>query len=154
MLSKKCKYALKALLNLARQPESVPMIVSELAVAELIPRTFLEVILLDLKHHGIVQSKKGKGGGYYLAKPSSSITIGQVVRIIDGPLAPIPCVSQVAYSKCDECQDENTCAIRTIMKQVRDATATILDSTTLADVGEQSTAILNLCTGHVPEFVS
>lgn len=92
------------------------------------------MILLELKNQGILQSRKGKGGGYFLGKPPQAITIGQVIRILDGPLAPLPYVSQTAYRKCDDCENENTCGVRMVMKEVRDETARILDGTTLADV--------------------
>lgn len=134
MLSKKCKYALQALEFLAGESYQEPVLVSEIASAKSIPKKFLELILLDLKNHGVVQSKKGKGGGYFLGKPPEQISIGHIVRIIDGPLAPIPCVSQMAYAKCEECRDEATCGIRSVMKDARDAMASVLDQATLADV--------------------
>jgi Rrf2 family protein len=133
MLTKKTKYALQALLSLARDYGRGPVLISELAEKERIPKKFLELILLDLKNSGLLRSKKGKGGGYMLAKPPSEITFGHVIRMMDGPLAPIPCVSQMAYQRCEECRDELTCGIRFVMKEVRDASAKILDSTTLAD---------------------
>ena len=101
---------------------------------ENIPKKFLELILLDLKNHGILQSKKGKGGGYSLGRKPAAIKLGRVIRLLDGPLAPLPCVSQTAYVPCDECEDEKTCGIRIVMRDVRDAIANILDNTTLADV--------------------
>ena len=134
MLSKKAKYALQALLQLAKEYNQGPTLISELARREGIPKKFLELILLDLKRHGILQSKKGKGGGYFLGKNPQAIFLGQVIRVLDGPLAPIPCVSQTAYMKCQECKDEKTCGIRLVMQEVRDATAKILDSTSLADM--------------------
>jgi len=134
MLSKKTKYALKALLLLAKEYGQGPILISDLAQREGIPKKFLELILLDLKNHGILQSKKGKGGGYFLGKAPEAIYLGYVIRVLDGPLAPLPCVSQTAYMKCEECQDEATCGIRNVMKQVREATARILDGTSLADV--------------------
>lgn len=134
MLTKKSKYALKALIRLGEERGRGPILISELATCDDIPKKFLEIILLELKHHGIVASKKGKGGGYQLSKPPEQITIARVVRLIDGPLALTPCVSQIAYAKCDECKDEKTCAIRMVMQEVRDATANILDQTTLADM--------------------
>ena len=88
----------------------------------------------SLKRHGFVQSRKGKGGGYFLRRKPAEITFGEVIRVLDGPLAAVPCVSQTAYMKCVECVDEATCGVRLAMKQVRDATARILDHTTLADV--------------------
>jgi Rrf2 family protein len=134
MLSRKAKYGLKAMLRLATTRESGPMLVSDLAATESIPKKFLEQILLELKHRGLLQSKKGKGGGYMLTRPSCAISMGEVIRALDGPIAPIPCVSQTAYVKCDECEDERTCGIRMVMKRVRDATVEILESSNLADV--------------------
>ncbi len=134
MLSKKSKYALKALVLLGSECNRGPILISEVAEREGIPKKFLELILLELKHHGIVHSKKGRGGGYYLGKVPRTISVGTVVRIIDGPLALIPCVSRTAYAKCEECNDEKTCGIRMVMQEVRDATASILDTTTLADM--------------------
>lgn len=132
MLSKKAQYGLRALLALARENHQNPVLISDLAKHEGIPRKFLELILLELKNQGILQSRKGKGGGYFLGKPPQAITVGQVIRILDGPLAPLPCVSQTAYRKCDDCENENTCGVRIVMKEVRDETARILDGTTLA----------------------
>ena len=137
MLSMKTKYGLRALLYLARQENQGPVLISELAAKENIPKKFLELILLDLKNHGILQSKKGKGGGYSLSRRPEAIKLGRVIRVLDGPLAPLPCASQTAYVPCDECEDEKTCGIRLVMKDVRDAMATILDNTSLADVLRQ-----------------
>jgi Rrf2 family protein len=134
MLSNKAKYALRALFALSKKYDQGPVLISNLAAEEGIPKKFLELILLELKNQGILQSKKGKGGGYFLGKNPDSITLGQVIRILDGPLAPLPCVSQIAYRKCEECEDEATCGIRIVMKEVRDATARILDSASLAAV--------------------
>jgi Rrf2 family protein len=134
MLSKKAKYGLRALLALSREYGRGPVLVGDLAVREHIPRKFLELILLDLKNRGILQSRRGPGGGYFLGKPPDVVSLGQIIRILDGPLAPLPCVSQTAYLRCDECPDELTCGIRIVMKDVRDATARILDGTTLAQV--------------------
>jgi Rrf2 family protein len=134
MLSKKAKYALKALLFLAQEEGKGPILIADLAESQVIPKKFLELILLDLRKQGILQSKKGKGGGYYLGKPPEAITLGQVIRHLDGPLAPLPCVSQTAYQRCEECKDEMTCGLRLAMKEVRDATARILDGMSLTDV--------------------
>jgi Rrf2 family protein len=134
MLSKKAKYALQALQYLAKEYAHGPILISDLARRESIPKKFLELILLDLKKHGVLQSKKGKGGGYFLGKSPAEINLGDVIRLLDGPLAPLPCVSQTAYMKCQECRDETTCGIRLVMKEVRDATAEILDGTSLADM--------------------
>ena len=132
MLSKKSKYGLKALLELAAESGQRPVQASELAERQGLPRKFLEAILLELKRHGLLHSKKGRGGGYVLTRKPGDITIGQVIRVLDGPLALTPCVSRTAYRRCDECLDEETCGIRLAMKEVRDATAHILDNTTLA----------------------
>ena len=137
MLSKKTKYALKALQYLARAKDRGPVLIAEVASNEGIPQKFLEAILLELKKEGFLESRKGKGGGYFLGRPAESITLGAVVRKMEGPLALLPCVSQTAYRRCDECHDERTCGIRMIMKDVRDRTAEILDSTSLADVENQ-----------------
>src|SRR5918992_165753 len=134
VLSKKSKYGLKALLLLAQDAGRGPVLISELASRDGIPKKFLEAILLELKRHGVVESKKGKGGGYFLRRKPAEITFGEVIRVLDGPLAAVPCVSQMAYMKCAECLDEPTCGVRLAMKEVRDATADILDNTTLADV--------------------
>jgi Rrf2 family protein len=134
MLSQKAKYGLKALLALAREHGRGPVQTSAIATREVIPHKFLEFILLQLRNRGIVRSKKGKGGGYTLLRAPEEITYGEVIRILDGPLAPVPCASVTAYVKCTDCPDENACGVRLVMKSVRDATAGILDHTTLADV--------------------
>ncbi len=134
MLSHKAKYALKALIVLSSEYGKGPVLISEIARREDISQKFLELILLELKNQGILHSKKGKGGGYALAKSPSNVTVGHVLRVIDGPLALLPCVSRTAYQRCDECPDELTCGVRMVMQEVREATAKILDSTTLEDV--------------------
>ncbi|MBK6730168.1 MAG: Rrf2 family transcriptional regulator [Bacteroidetes bacterium] len=144
MLSKKAKYGLMAVFRLAKEYGKQPMLIVELAEQENIPRKFLEIILLELKNEGILISKMGKGGGYTLAKAPAKIKIGQVVRALDGPLAPIPCVSKTAYQPCEECVSERTCNIRLIMKQVREATTTILDSTSLADASKAKFSLSRL----------
>jgi Rrf2 family protein len=133
-LSKKCKYALEALYYLGREYGNGPILIGTLAERQTIPHKFLEVILLELRHRGLVDSKKGRHGGYFLAVPPDTVTIGAIVRIIDGPLAPLPCASETAYRKCDECVDESRCGTKMVMREVRDAIAAILDHTTLADV--------------------
>jgi Rrf2 family protein len=137
MISKKTKYGLKALIYLARHYDKGPILIADLARDENLPKKFLENILLSLKNNGILQSRKGKGGGYYLGRHPSKITFGQAIRVMEGPLAPVPCVSETAYAKCTECENEVTCGIRLVMKDVRDAMAVILDGTTLADVLEK-----------------
>ena len=135
MLSNKSKYALKALLFLAAKHESGhgPVLISELAKKEKIPQKFLEFILLGLKNKGILSSKKGKGGGYFLNRSPERITFGEIIRALDGPIAAVPCASQTSYRKCDDCIDEKTCGIRMVMKEARDATSKVLDGITLAD---------------------
>jgi Rrf2 family protein len=137
MLTRKSKYGLKAMLALAEEPDRQPMLIADLAERQRLPKKFLEAILLELKRHGLLGSKKGKGGGYFLGRDPSEITLGQIIRILDGPLALIPCVSQTAYMKCVECLDEQTCGIRLAMKDVRDATAHILDNTSLVALNTQ-----------------
>jgi Rrf2 family protein len=137
VLTKRSKYGLKAVLYLAGHTDRGPIPVAEMAEQERIPRKFLEAILLDLKRHGLLYSKQGKGGGYSLTKAPDQITLGQIIRMLDGPLALIPCVSQTAYARCEECVDEDTCGVRRAMKAVRDATAQILDHTTLSAMNAQ-----------------
>jgi Rrf2 family protein len=141
MLTKRGKYALRAVLYLARQKERGPVLIQEIAAKEHIPKKFLEAILRDLRNEGILQSKMGKGGGYQLAQPPQRVTLGEVIRTIDGPLAPIPCASQTAYAPCADCPTVDTCMIRLVMRDVRDATAGILDGTTLQELLERGTAL-------------
>ncbi|MBC8054753.1 MAG: Rrf2 family transcriptional regulator [Sphingobacteriaceae bacterium] len=134
MLTKKTKYAVKALMALARNKANTPMLISEIASKEQLPKKFLEAILLELKRSGFLGSKKGAGGGYYLMKKPEEIKLAAIIRIIDGPIALLPCVSLNFYEKCDECIDEGYCGIRDVMKDVRDATLKILTETTVADM--------------------
>jgi Rrf2 family protein len=133
-ISKRTQYALKAMVALGRRYRGKPVLIAALAEEESIPLKFLEVILLDLKSHGLLQSKKGKGGGYFLSRPPSTVTLGSVIRMIEGPLAPLPCASETAFEACAECRDVETCCTRIIMRKVRDAIAGVLDNTTLADL--------------------
>ncbi|MCK6479295.1 MAG: Rrf2 family transcriptional regulator [Planctomycetes bacterium] len=133
MLSRKTKYALKALVVLARRREEGPLPVAAIARADRIPRSFLENILLELKSAGFVASTRGRAGGWALARSPAAIRIGHVVRAVEGPLAPLPCVSRTAYRPCADCRDEEACEVRFLMKRVRDETARILDGTTLED---------------------
>jgi Rrf2 family protein len=142
MLSQKAKYAMRALLYLAQAKPEHPVFISEIADQQSVPKKFLELILLDLKRHGLVHSYRGKKGGYALAQTPDKIHFGQVIRIIDGPLAQLPCASRTAYRRCDDCENEQTCEIRKVMLQVRDSTARILDNTSLADVMVKGTAEL------------
>jgi Rrf2 family protein len=112
--------------------------IAAIAEREAVPKKFLEAILLELKRHGLVASLRGRHGGYVLARPRDSITFGQIIRIVDGPLAQVPCASQTAYKRCKDCRDEATCAIRRVLKRVRDASAAILDTATLAEPTPQA----------------
>jgi Rrf2 family protein len=133
-LSKKCKYGLRAVYCLARLQNQASVSSAWIAEHESIPRKFLEAILLQMRQAGIVDSRQGKGGGYHLAMDPGAITIGSIVRAIDGPLAPLPCVSDTAYRRCEECPDETQCETRLVMKQLRDAISGVLDQLTVADV--------------------
>jgi Rrf2 family protein len=133
MLSQKAKYALRALLVLAEEGDDRPLMISDIAERHNLPKKFLEQILLDLKHHGLVQSRRGRSGGYALLKPAAEISFGQVVRIIDGPLAPLPCLSKMAYRRCEDCPGEQACEIRRVFARTHQLTSDVLDSTTLAD---------------------
>ena len=136
-ISKRTQYGLKAMLALGRRYGEGPVLISTLAKEESVPIKFLELILLKLKGHGLLDSKKGKGGGYQLSRPPSTVTIGSLIRMMEGPLAALPCASETAFRACDECEDIESCGTRIIMRQVRDATAGILDRTTLADLLRQ-----------------
>ena len=136
-LSKRTQYSLRALYALARSYGQGPVLIAHLAEEEAIPRKFLEQILLALKSFGLVESKKGKGGGYTLVRSPEKITVAAVIRLMEGPLAPLPCASETRFRKCDECPDVETCGTRMVMREVRDAIAAILDSTTLAMVCER-----------------
>jgi Rrf2 family protein len=133
MLSHRAKYALRALTLLAQEPPERPLLIADIAKRQKVPKKFLELILLDLKRHGVVRSFRGRKGGYMLARPADTIFFGQIIRLMDGPLAAIPCASLSAYRRCSDCQDEAACAIRRVMRQVRDSTAAILDRTSLAE---------------------
>lgn len=131
MLTNKGKYGLKAMLHLAGIPEGTRVGVAEIAEANNIPKKFLDAILGELRNAGFVQSRKGPGGGYALARPAGEIRIGHVVRVLDGPLAPFPCASRSGYRRCDDCTDEARCAVRLTMLEVRDGIAAVLDPLTL-----------------------
>ena len=134
MLSKKTKYGLKALTYLARNEESAPIQIQEIATSENISRKFLESILLTLKKNGFLGSKKGKGGGYYMIRPASEIPMTAVMRVLEGPIAMVPCVSLNYYETCDDCPDEATCAVHHLMIQVRDSALEVYRNHTLADI--------------------
>jgi len=137
-LSKKTQYSLRALYALTRHYGKGPLLIQDLSEHEAIPKKFLEQILLTLKGFGLAHSKKGKGGGYSLAQPPRLIMLGSVVRLMEGPLAPLPCASETRYRKCDECKDAETCETRIVMREVRDAIAKVLDNTSLEDAVRRS----------------
>lgn len=134
MLSRKTKYGLKALSFLARQEETIPVQISVISSSENISLKFLESILLTLRKAGFLGSKKGKGGGYYLLKAAEDISIASVYRILEGPIALIPCVSLNFYEKCDDCPDEHLCSVHNLMIRVRDSNLKILENTSLKDL--------------------
>jgi Rrf2 family protein len=134
MISKKAKYALKALKVLAQNTEKGPMLISAIAEAEQIPKKFLEAILLELRNNGLLQSQKGKGGGYQLRQPPAEISFAKVIRVIDGPIAPALCVSLHFYGRCDDCLNEETCKLRNVLADWRDANLHVLEKKTLADL--------------------
>lgn len=141
MLTKKGKYGLKALIHLAKLDPNETAFVADIASQNNISKKFLDTILLELRNGGILRSKKGPGGGYALSKPATQIFVGQAVRILDGPLAPIRCASKTAFEACDDCNHPEDCQIRSAMTEVRDAIANILDGMTLEElVGKESSS--------------
>jgi Rrf2 family protein len=133
MLSKKSQYAFKALAYLTEKYNQGPVLISEISTKKKVPLKFLENILLELKKAGILESKKGKGGGYFLKKKPSEIKVATVVRIVNGPISMLPCVSLYFYKRCENC-DETQCGLHDIMIGVRDATLNILENKTLQDL--------------------
>ena len=134
MLTKKGKYGLKAMVHLAGLPSDELAQVADIAETNSISKKFLDHILTELRHAGLVYSKKGKGGGYALARPASEIPVGAIVRALDGPLAPIPCASVTAFRPCDDCGDLASCPVRLMMVDARNAIANVLDHCTLAEM--------------------
>lgn len=136
-LSKRGEYGIRAMLLLAgANPPGELVQVKQIALKENIPIKYLEQILLTLRHAGLLRSRMGVGGGYHLAKPPQDIKLGQIIRTLDGPIAPVNCVSQMAYEPCD-CPDENTCGLRMAMLEVRNEMSNILDKTSLADMQQR-----------------
>lgn len=138
MLTMKTKYALKALAVLANAPPGEPVLIAHISEQEDIPLKFLQLILRELKQHGVLQSRKGRGGGYALARPANKISLSSLIRILDGPIAPVPCLSKTAYRRCDGCKDENTCGVRLIMREAHEATLRVLEVRTLADLAHMT----------------
>lgn len=133
MISQKAKYALRALVALGRARYGDSLMISQIAREQTIPKKFLEQILLELKRAGFVESRRGRMGGYVLLRPPERITFGEVLRLIDGPIAPLPCLSKIAYRRCLDCAEEQACEIRHVFARVAIATRDVLDKTTLAD---------------------
>jgi len=134
MLSKKSKYAIHALVHLASVDSGKPVQAESIAKAQRIPKKFLESILLDLKNAGILVSKKGRFGGYLLARDAETINLAEVIRIFDGALAFLPCVTHKYYQRCDECPDENLCGVRDIFLELRNETVEILKRSSLSEI--------------------
>ncbi|HVW73346.1 MAG TPA: Rrf2 family transcriptional regulator [Rhizomicrobium sp.] len=134
MLSQKAKYAIKALLVLARAQEADGLVQArDISMDQNIPKKFLDLIFFELRRHNLVQSTRGREGGYSLARPAAEISIAAIVRAVDGPLAPLPCASVKFYRRCSDCDNEKTCEVRKLMRDVRDAASAILDNTSLAE---------------------
>ncbi len=142
MLSKKTQYAIVALVRLGRQYQQGPLLISTIASEERIPKKFLEVILLELKNFGIVSSKKGKGGGYYLIKSPDDINLADIIRFFEGAIALVPCVAYKYYESCHFCKDEETCGIRNIFKEVRDESVRLLKKTTIAGILKRESKLI------------
>lgn len=138
MLTMKTKYALKALALLANATEGEPVLIATIAEREDIPLKFLQLILRELRQHGVLRSRKGPGGGYFLNKPAESLSLSALIRILDGPIAPVPCLSKTAYQRCEGCRSEETCGIRLVLRDVHEATLRVLDTTTLADLARMT----------------
>lgn len=134
MLTKKGKYGLKAVVHLARLTPGTSALVADIAESNNIPKKFLDAILGELRNAGFLHSKKGKGGGYMLARPPETIIVGDIVRVLDGPLAPLPCASKTAYRPCEDCPNEDVCAVRLMMLEVRESIARVLDRRNLAEM--------------------
>lgn len=134
MLSKKTKYGIKALTFIARQEKGTMVQIATISESENISHKFLESILLTLRKAGFLGAKKGKGGGYYLLKPSQEVKMTDVIRTLEGPIAMLPCVSLNYYEKCEDCPDEDACSVHKLMIQVRDNTLAVLRNNTLADL--------------------
>jgi Rrf2 family protein len=143
MLTAKGKYGLKALVHMSQMQPGQLALATEMAEANNIPKKFLDAILGELRNAGIVQSRKGKGGGYRLARPPEEVKVGAIVRVLDGPLAPIPCASHTRYEACEDC-DVATCQVRHMMLEVRNAIAEVLDQTTLAQMRDMDGDLLPL----------
>lgn len=141
MLSKKCKYAIHALVHLAKEPEK-KFLIKDISTSCNIPKKFLEAILLDLKRAGILGSKQGKGGGYFLRRNPAEVNLAEVVRLFDGAIAAVPCATHKFYESCQECEDEETCAVRDAFLQIRNATVELLKADTLEGLVKKEAKLL------------
>jgi len=141
MLSKKTQYAFKALIYLSEQTSKGPVLISDISKKKRIPLKFLENILLELRKAGVLESKKGKGGGYYFALDPKDVSLAKIMRLLDGPIALLPCVSLNFYERCKDC-DEKICGLNRMMVQVRDATLKVLETKTLADLAYHEDCVL------------
>jgi Rrf2 family protein len=150
MLSKKAQYSILALVKLAKEYNNGPVLISSISQSERIPKKFLEAILVDLKQLGIITSKKGKGGGYYLIRKPQDISLADIIRHVDGAIALIPCVTYKYYQPCTHCKDEITCGIRSIIKDIRDETVNILKNIKLSDILEREE---NLIKEHTKKMI-
>ncbi len=149
MLTNKGKYGLKALVHLAGLPRDATAQSAEIATAEAIPKKFLDAILGDLRNAGLVLARKGKNGGYRLARPADEIMAGAAIRALDGPLAPIGCASRTRYRPCDDCTDVGSCSVRLLMTQVRDLSAELLDGTSVAEMRRRAATVIDDFTYHI-----
>ncbi len=149
MLTNKGKYGLKAMVHLAGMAPGQPALVADIAEINSIPKKFLDAILGELRTAGFVHSKKGRGGGYVLARPSTEIMVGSIIRSLDGPLAPIGCASRTSFRRCEDCAMDKPCPVRLVMAQVRDSIAAILDARSLAELRQTAEPSDEALTYHI-----
>ena len=142
MLSKKAQYAFYALKYLTINKDKGPILIGEIADAEKLPKKFLETILLDLKNMGVVSSKKGKGGGYYMIKKAADVTFADVVRYFDGAIALLPCATYNYYESCSQCRNESTCGMRSVVKSIRDETVNVMKTFSIQDIVDNENELI------------
>jgi Rrf2 family protein len=147
MITQKAKYAFKALFHMAAAPVGASLQIEEIARGAGVPRKFLEHILLDLKKKGIVESRRGRAGGYVLVKPASELTIGTILRAIDGPIAPLPCISRTAYRRCSDCKDEKNCTVRRLFAETYTSMLKLMEGRTLEQALASGSPIAALALG-------
>jgi Rrf2 family protein len=146
MISQRARYAFKALFALARAGDGLVQ-AAEIASAEQIPRSFLEQILIELRRGGLVASRRGKDGGHFLSRDAATISCGEVLRLVDGPIAPLPCLSRTAYRRCADCRDEESCAVRHLFADGYEAMIATLEATSLADAARRAVAATSVGVG-------